>query len=183
VLPIAPQILTAAPHSSPANLLLYANPSLLSAANVARSCTSRIAWVRRQRSFATLAWMKHKHGPSALAVSVATAHFFALLPRSSARTRRPCAVRRTSKPVLIACRITPARLHVPNWPGRTLWELTRLSNTIYARASNTLRQAFGSQFRPRVPRRPKAATKSRGAVINTSFFPRSALCPRQDLPD
>jgi hypothetical protein len=81
VLPIAPQILTAAPHSSPANLLLYAKPSLLSVANVAHSCTLKIAWVDRQWSFAILACMKHKRVQAASAVPVlATGLFFAVLP-------------------------------------------------------------------------------------------------------
>jgi hypothetical protein len=78
VLPIAPQILTAAPHSSPANLLLYAKPSLLSVANVAHSCTLKIAWVHRQQSSAILACMKDQRVQPALAVPVlATALFFA----------------------------------------------------------------------------------------------------------
>jgi hypothetical protein len=86
-----------------------------------------------------MAWMKHKRAPSALAVPVATAHFFALLPPFKRKNHRPSAVGRTSKPVLIA---RLARLHLPIWPGRTLWELTRLPNTIYARAGNT----FGKKW-------------------------------------
>jgi hypothetical protein len=55
-------------------------------------------------------------------------------------------VRRTSKPVLIALlyytrEITPADL-----VGRTLWELTLLRNTIYARAGNTFRKKWLADY-------------------------------------
>ena len=146
MLPIAPQILTAAPHSSPANPLLYANPCLLSAANVAPSCISRIAWVHAQGSFAILVGMKHQRVQAVLAVPVlATALFCAPLP---GQVQEPASIPRapdfqtsSDQPLYYTREITPADL-----VGRTLWELTLLRNTIYARAGNTFRKKWLADY-------------------------------------
>jgi hypothetical protein len=86
----------------------------------------------RQRSFATLALMKHKPVQPPLAASVlATALFFALLPFRH-KNQRPFPVRPTSRLVLIARRITPTRLRLPIWSAAHSRELPLLRNTIYA---------------------------------------------------
>jgi YARHG domain len=90
--------------------------------------------------------MKHKRVQPALAVPVlATALFFALLP---VQAQEPASIPsapgfKTSfdRPLYYTGEITPADL-----VGRTLWELTLLRNTIYARASNTFRKKWLADY-------------------------------------